>query len=373
MLTHDTLGIIFANMHERSVPEMTRDRSMSSLPFGGRYRLIDFALSSFVQAGIVQVGVITKNNYQSLVDHIGTGRDWDLSRRKGISILSPYSYTSSEGNLAFHGRIEALYAIRDFIEHAPCEYVVLADNDHVCSPDLTEIVNYHVGSGADVTMVCRDSDPDPENVANSVAVKCDDGGTVTDIMFNRYSEDYLQSMNIMIVGRLKLLELIEDATAHAQILFERDILLKNLDTLCVKAYKYNGFVRRVTGLKSYYDINLALNDPEVASELFDHQVIYTKVHDSPPVRYGIGCSVKNSFVADGCTIQGSIENCVLFRDVVIEKGAVVKNSILMQNTRVSSGTVLDCVVTDKDVTITEDKALTGQPDYPLYIKKRSVV
>ena len=373
MLTHDTLGIIFANMHENSVKEMTQDRSMASLPFGGRYRLVDFPLSAFVHAGIAQVGIVTKNNYQSLVDHIGTGRNWDLARRNGISILSPYSYSSSEGNMAFHGRIEALYAIRDFLEHAPCEYVVLADSDHVCSPDIEDIVNYHISSGADVTMVCRPSDPEPTNVANSVAVKCDDDGNVTDIMFNRYHEDYLQSMNIMVVARLKLLDLVEEANAHAKTLFERDILLAQLDTLKVKAYRYDDYVRRVTSIKSYYEISLELTDPAVTSKLFGKQVIYTKVHDSPPVRYSIGCSVKNSFVADGCTIEGTVENSVLFRDVVVEKGAVVKNSVIMQNTLVKSDSTLNCVVTDKDVTINEGRELIGAPEYPLYIKKRSVV
>lgn len=373
MLKYDTLGIIFANMHERSVMEMTQSRSMASLPFGGRYRLVDFALSSFVHAGISQVGIVTKNNYQSLVDHIGTGRDWDLARRRGISILSPYSYTSSEGNMAFHGRIEAIYACRDFLQHSLSEYVVLADSDHVCSPNITDIVNFHIESGADVTMVVRDPDPDPENVANSVAVRCDESGRINDIMFNRYDSSYFQSMNIMVVGRLKLLELVEEASAHAKTLFERDILLERLGELKVMAYRYKSYVRRITGLKSYFKISLELTDPRISSELFGSQTIYTKVHDSPPVRYSIGCDVKNSFVADGCTIQGTIENCVLFRDVVIEKGAVVRNSVIMQNTHVCAGAELDGVVTDKDVTITEGKKLSGDADYPLYIKKRSVV
>lgn len=373
MLTHDTLGIVFANMHEQSVMDMTQERSMASLPFGGRYRLVDFPLSAFVHAGISQVGIVTKSNYQSLMDHIGTGRDWDLARRKGISFLSPYSYTSSEGNIVFHGRVEAIYAIRDFIEHAPCEYVVLADSDHVCSPDIEDIVNFHIRNKADVTMVCRDPDPDPDNVSNSVAVKVGDDNRVTDIMFNRYSEDYLQSINIMVVGRLKLLELVEEASSHAKTMFERDILLANLDTMRVCAYRCSGYVRRITGLKSYYKVSLELNDPAVTAQLFGSQVIYTKVHDSPPVRYSIGCSVKDSFVADGCTIEGTVENCVLFRDVTVEKGAVVRNSVLMQNTFVGKGAELDCVVSDKDVTVSEGKKLSGDSEYPLYIKKKSVV
>ena len=373
MLTHDTLGIIFANMHEQSVMDMTQERSMASLPFGGRYRLVDFPLSAFVHAGISQVGIVTKSNYQSLMDHIGTGRDWDLARRKGISFLSPYSYTSSEGNMVFHGRIEAIYAIRDFIEHAPCEYVVLSDSDHVCSPDIADIVDFHIKNKADVTMVCREPDPDPDNVVNSIAVKANPDGLVTDIMFNRYHEDYLQSMNIMVVERVKLLELVGEASAHAKTMFERDILLAGLDELKVCAYRYKGYVRRITGLKSYYNISLELNDPDVTSKLFGSQTIYTKVHDSPPVRYSIGCSVKDSFVADGCTIEGTVENCVLFRDVTVEKGAVVKNCVLMQNTYVGRNAELDCVVSDKDVTVSEGKKLSGDSNYPLYIKKKSVV
>ena len=373
MLTRDTLGIIFANMHENSVREMTQERSMASLPFGGRYRLVDFTLSAMVHAGISQVGIVTKNNYQSLVDHIGSGRDWDLARRRGISILSPYSYTSSEGNMAFHGRIEALYAVRDFIEHSSSDLVLLADTDHICSPDISDIIDKHISTGADVTMVCRDPDPDPENVSNCISVRCGEDGTVNDIMINKYDENYLQSMNIMVIGRLKLLELIADASAHAKTFFERDILLEHINELKVVAYRYTDYVRRITGLRSYYNISLELTDPEKTSKLFGKQIIYTKVHDSPPVRYSIGCDVRNSFVADGCTIEGTVENCVLFRDVVIEKGAVVRNSVIMQNTHVCAGADLECVVTDKDVTVTSGKKLAGDPEYPLYIKKKSVV
>ena len=180
-------------------------------------------------------------------------------------------------------------------------------------------------------------------------------------------------MNIMVVERVKLLELVGEASAHAKTMFERDILLAGLDELKVCAYRYKGYVRRITGLKSYYNISLELNDPDVTSKLFGSQTIYTKVHDSPPVRYSIGCSVKDSFVADGCTIEGTVENCVLFRDVTVEKGAVVKNCVLMQNTYVGRDAELDCVVSDKDVTVSEGKKLSGDSNYPLYIKKKSVV
>jgi len=180
-------------------------------------------------------------------------------------------------------------------------------------------------------------------------------------------------MNIFVVGRLKLLELIEEAHAHAKTFFERDILLDQLGELKVMVYRYTDYVRRITGLKSYYRISLELTDPDTTSKLFGRQTIYTKIHDSPPVRYSIGCSAKNSFVADGCTIEGTVENCILFRGVVIEKGAVVRNSVIMQNTHVCAGADLECVVTDKDVTVTKGKKLAGDPEYPLYIKKKSVV
>ena len=373
MLKKKAMGIIFANMHDSAVSEMTQQRSMASLPFGGRYRMIDFYLSALVDSGISQVAVVTKSNYQSLMDHIESGRSWDLARRKGITVLPPYAYENADSNSAYHGRIAAIYGIMSYIENASAETVVMMDADHVCNLDIEEMIHEHYKNHADVTIACTTPDYDPDNIKNSVSIKADDKGRVTDILVNYCEEGFLQSINVFVIDRKLLMSLIKDAMARMNVIFERDILLANINNLNIHAYKYDGYIKRITSLKTYYEANLDLIHPENVDALFGPRTVYTKVHDSPPTRYGLNCNITNSLVADGCTIEGTVENSVLFRGVEIEEGAVVKNCVLLQNTKVFSGSVLENVISDKDVVVTANQSLKSTSNYPLYVKKRTIV
>ena len=373
MLNRNTIGIIFGNMHDSAVSELTTDRSMASVPFFGRYRLIDTFLSSLSDAGIETIGIITKSNYQSLMDHIGNGRDWDLARRHGVTILPPYAYSSSDGVTAYHGRIEALYGVRTYIKNHDCDYVVMLDSDHVCHPDFTRLVEEHASSGADITMVCRQPDTDSESIANSVFAKADKDGRVTEMLFNSSEEGYLQSMNIFITSKDFLLDLVEKSMSRNKVNFEKDALAGNLDTINVRMAVYDGYVRRVSSLKRYYDITLELADPANMDALIDGRPIRTRVHDFPPVRYGLDCHVTGSVVADGSIIEGEVTDSVLFRSVHVGKGAKVRNCILMTDTVVEDGAELEGVITDKHVTITAGEKVIGSGNYPIYIKKGSKV
>lgn len=372
MLTHRTMGLIFANMHDAAVSELTALRSMAAVPFYGRYRMIDFCLSSMVDAGITNIGVITKSNYSSLMDHIGNGRDWDLSRRKGISILPPYLFTEASGG-AYHGRVEALSGIKGYIERQDAEYVLMMDTDHVAHPDMDKLVSEHISAGADITVVCRPVDRDPSNLRNCVCLKPDAEGRAREMILNSAEEGFLQSMNIFIISKELLLKLTEEATARMGVMLERDVILPHLNDLNVRCAVYDGFVRRITSLKSYFDISLELTDPDKLDALMAGRKIRTKVHDFPPVRYGIDSACNEAVVADGSIIEGTVDNSVIFRNVTIEKGAVVRNCVIMQGTHVSAGCELEYVITDKDVTISEGKQLKGAASYPLYIKKGSEV
>ncbi len=373
MLNRSTIGIIFANMHDSAVSELTTDRSMASLPFFGRYRLVDTYLSSLADAGVETVGIITKSNYQSLMDHIGNARDWDLARRNGVTILPPYAYSSSDGVGAYHGRVEALYGVKKYLEERDGKYVILMDADHVCHPDFNALVSEHEASGADITMVCRTPDTDAESIANSVMARADENGRVTEMLFNISEEGFLQSMNLFIANKDVLLDLINKSMARNQVFFEKDVLARHLDTLNVRMSVYQGYVRRVSSLKRYYDVTLEMASPANMDALIDGRPVRTRVHDFPPVRYGVDCVVKNSVVSDGSIIDGTVEGSVLSRRVIVEKGAVVRNSILMADTVVEEGAVLEGVITDKRVTASAGTKIVGSADYPVYIKKGSRV
>ncbi len=375
MVSRKTMALVFANMHDRSVPELTEIRSMASLPFGGRYRLIDFLLSSFVHAGITDVGVIVKSNYHSLMDHLGTGREWDLARKiEGLSTFPPFSSEDSNAGV-YHGRMGALFGIINHIRGSNAKYVIMADCDHVANFDTERYVEEHIKSGADISMVCCKLPWAEDLGRNCVCVSSDETGRVTDLFINsRCDEGGAYSMNIFVLERSLLESIIENAHSHMYSNFERDVLLRNISRLNLHCIMHDGYVRRIYNNKSYFDASMSLLEPEARAALFPKgKAIYTKVRDNAPVKYGLNAEVTNSLLADGCIIDGKVENSVLFRGVTVEKGAVVKNCILMQDTHISSGAFCDCVITDKQVVVGENRELSGHISYPIYIKKFSKV
>lgn len=372
MINRNTLGMIFANMHDQTVPELSADRSMGSIPFLGRYRLIDFCLSSMTNAGIQEVAVITKANYHSLMDHIGTGRPWDLSRKhQGLVVLPPYAF---HGGI-YHGRIEALYNAFHYLRDSHAAYVVMSDCNWIANFDFDDVISRHIETAADFTMVCKKMQLNPEIAKHSVIVKKTPEGRVTDIIMDRYCDgDALVSMNAIVVSRELLLNLVAEAMSLKLELFERDILAAQKDRLKIMCYEHEGYSDPIYSLNSYYAAQLRLINSEKMGSLFlRERPINTKVRDEAPVKYMHESKVKNCLVADGCVIKGNIENSVIFRSVTIEEGCTVKNSIIMQDTEIGAGAVLDSVITDKNVKISPNLSINGFKNSPLYIPKNSVL
>ncbi len=368
-MKNKTLGIIFANMHDYLMGDMTARRSMASLPFGGRYRLVDFGLSAMVNANITKVGVIAKSNYQSLLDHLGSGRPWDLARkREGLTVFPPHSYYDSNETV-YHGRIEALKSVLTYIKGSGANHVVMMDCDYLCNLDLGKILNEHIETEADVTIVCCDCEKGSV-YDNCVSLKADNSGRINELLLDRCEDGFNLSMNVFVINKDLLCTMIEDAASRVLTNFERDVLLGALDKYNVRAYKHDGFVRRMDSLVHYFNASLALLERENMQQLFPKdRPVYTKVRDEAPVRYGVNSTVKNCLIADGCVIEGTAENCVLFRGVHVGKGAVLKNCILMQDTVVCENAELEYIITDRNVTILDGRNLVGHESYPVYVRK----
>ena len=369
----NALGVIFANTYDNLVPELVAERSMASIPFGGRYRLIDFTLSSMANAGIDNVSVIVRKNYHSLMDHLGAGREWDLTRKRGgLNIVPPFAERSVK---LYSGRVDALDSILNWLEAQKERYVILSDSYIAMNFDFNKLIDAHVKSGADVTMVYNRAAIPEGARSDNYTIRLDDNDRVVEILSNDYriGEQNL-AMNIYVIERESLIHLIHDASVRGLVYFERDILARNLKLLNVHAYQFDGYVARVSDMKSYFDENLKLIDEKNLNALFPKKSpVYTKIRDDNPTRYVTGSNVSNSLLADGCVIEGTVENCVLFRGVKVKKGAVVKNCVLMQDTVVEAGVELDCVVTDKNVRITADKKLSGTKSFPVYVQKSHIV
>ena len=369
-------GLIFANIHDQSIPELTRVRSMASVPFGCRYRLIDFTLSNMVNSGINRIGLITHYNYQSLLDHIGTGKDWDLARRSGgIKLIPPNitAFDSPAASKAVTHRLEALLGAKDFIAHCTEDYFVLSDCDIICNIDLSKAIEAHAASNADITFVTKRVDAAGMHLAEQVSVvEADENGVVTDFTQCKPEEGLINLYtNIMVVSREYLMTILANATAHSHRSFFADVIVPSLGTANFRAYEYDGWYAYIGSLEGYFASSMDMLTQEAREGLFaiKNRPILTKVRNSAPTKYKEGADVKNSFIADGCVIEGTVENSILFRGVKVGRGTVVKNSILMQDTFTGADVTLNCVITDKDVTIRDGRHLSGHETMPFFVGK----
>lgn len=370
MRGNDVMGILYAYVHEERVRELTANRVMASVPFGGRYRLVDFPLSNMVNSGINEVGVITEENYQSLMDHLGSGKAWDLSRKRdGLALLPPFGAETTRTE----GKVASLASIQRFIKNSRAEYVLLSDCDTVANIDFRDVFGFHIEKQADITVIYRHGkSPDTDK---NVVYTVDPEGSVRDILIKRGSDDDCNyGIGMYLIGREKLLELVDDCMSRNLCDFDRDLLQRNLHGMKVCGYEFTGAAYTITSFASYFNANMALMDPMVRGQLFQaKRPIYTKVRDDMPARYGLGSVVTNSLVADGCIIDGEVENCILFRGVKVKKGAKLKNCVIMQDTVIGEDTRLDYVVADKEVVFDSGRTMMGYQSYPVYVGKGSKV
>lgn len=363
----NVLGILYTDTYNDCISDLTALRTAGSVPFGGRYRFIDFPLSNMVNSGITKIGVIAKSNYRSLMDHVGTGKSWDLSRKNsGLFILPPYNF----GGGQYSGKLEALRNTMDFIQASKEEYILLCDTNIICNMDFSALVDYHEEKEADITICCK-TGAYPQ-LANLMKFTPDADGRIREMTVPPQAEagEGTYGVNIIVMKKSLLERLVNQATAGDYDIFEKEFIMKNLDKLNVYSYKIDTYCSVIDSMQKYYDTNMDLLDPAVSADVFDREnPVYTKVHDDMPSIFGIGSKAKNCVIADGCKIEGEVENSVLFRGVHVAKGAVVKNSVIMQACYIGEDANLNCVIMDKNGVIRPRKSISGDSTYPIYIGK----
>lgn len=374
----EALGIIFPNSYDSLVPELVTERLMASIPFASRYRMCDFMISSMVHCGIDNISILVRKNYHSLMDHLGSGREWDLTRKNGgLNIVPPYAQKQVK---VYEGRIEALESIRGYLKKQTEKYVIMTDSNIAVNFDFNDLLHAHIESGADATVVYRKQEiPKPLIKQSTEALDLYyalgvNGDHVSKIYINPTEKGEMNfCLNIYVVERELLIRMIDDAFVHGYTSFVRDILERQIEHLDVRGYCYDGYVAEIHDMKSYFEENMKLLEEENLNALFSGNQIYTKIRDDNPTRYINGSKAKNVMVADGCVIEGEVENSILFRGVHIGKGAKVKNCVLMQDTVVEDNASVEYVITDKDVTITEGKSLTGNDSFQVFVAKGQIV
>lgn len=369
----DTFAIVYAGHGNPFLGDLIAHRCVSALPLAGRYRTIDVLLSNLSQSGVRNVGVIMQRNFQSLVEHIGSGDAWDLnSKSGGVALLTPFD--QGMGTDLYQGFGDALFAKRYYIARQRSKYCLLLASDMVYREDYTRLLDRHLETGADITLLysrdLRLGLGDPTRVAN---LHIEDGW-VTSAEFGQIEDEGCYNLGACIMDKDLLVELVEDACAAGRYNFVADIIAPAAERRKVAAVEHKGYASRLTTVKSYFDITHDMIDPDIRAELFyEFGPVYTRVADAPPVRYAAGCSVENSVFGNGCTVQGRVAESIVFRGVSIESGADVENCVIMQDSRIGKNAYLRNAIIDKDVVVGEGARLVGTPDSQMVVRKGSIV
>ena len=369
----NVMGIIFAN--DATLGALTNKRTMASLPYGGRYRLVDFHLSNMAAAGVQHVGIITRHNYQSLINHIGSGEEWGLELEQGgLEFLTPYAMSATD---SYHGKLGALHEAMDFLDYGPQDdYVIICDSAIISNINLQKVLASHIASGKDVTVVTK------AGIANGskqldLALKLDEKGEIADVAVDYIAPaDYLASMDIFVMSKKYLRGVVREFIARNLFHMDRDLILGQWqkNNISINVYPFEGVALFNDSLNEYFKNSLALTNPEVRNDLFGgNHPVFTKVRDRVPSYYGENCEIKNSILADGCMLEGQVENSVLFRQVAIGANAQVQNCVIMNDTVVGEDCQLQYVILDKDVVVRPGAKLCGTPNHPLVIKRGEIV
>ena len=373
-------GIIFSNIHDNNIPELTRLRTIASVPFGCRYRFIDFTLSNMVNANIFNIDVITQSNYQSLMDHLGSGKDWDLARRSGgIKILPPNIMAGDTARqTSYTTRLEALKSVYNSIAKIKDEYVVMSDCDVICNVNFKAIIEDHINHKADITMAVKTMTLTEGQAEANVLFASDESGRITDVLPypKNFAGEADVALNIVVMRTDYLLHMVQDAIAHDYNSMTRDFINRYKDTKNFRVYKYDGYFACVSSLADYFRCSMEqITDDNARKSLFDvpNRPVYTKVRNSTPTYYSETSNVKNSMIADGCVIEGTVENSILFRGVKVGRNCTVKNCILMQDTITGENVFLNYVISDKNVVIRDGRMLSGCDVQPYYIEKGKMI
>jgi len=375
MAMKDVMGIIYTGEKDSFLRELTILRAVAAVPVAGRYRVIDFLVSSFVNSDIPNVGVIMQKNYHSLMDHLGSGKEWDLhGKTDGLFILPPF--LTSENIGVYPGSLDALHANLNYIRRSRQEYVLLSNSLIIFNADFRDMVKNYEKSGADVCMMYSRR-PDMQRSEYGVYLNVDENDLIVDVEIDPTKPHYGNTfMEVALLKKDLLINLIDRGVSRGYHDLIRNVFQRMIRDagLRVAGYEYKKPCYRIDSIQSYFKFNMEVIKPEIRNDLFsDDRPVYTKLRDEMPARYLKHASVSNSIVADGCIVDAKVSHSVLFRGVRIGKGARVKNCIIMQDSVVEEDAELENCILDKQAVIKSGGKLIGPPSYPIVISKNMTI
>ena len=372
---NDLMGLIYTGDNGERLGELTAMRAVAALPVLARYRVIDFVLSSLVSSGAHNVGIILQKNYSSLIDHLGSGKEWDLhGKRQGLVFLPPYQTPDNIG--LYNGLMDAIRSNMVFLRRSRERYVAVTDSGMLYTANYDEMAAQHIRTGADITLMYT-TNPKVKRSGAGHYIKLDAEGRVLELENRPVNPSFDNTyMEAFLIRRELLIELADRAVSRAQYHFTRELLQQAIheDSLKVYGWKNDSPAWRLDSTQAYFECNADLLRPEIRQQILrSDRPIWTKMRDEMPTRYAPGAKVKDSLLADGCVIEGTVENSIIFRGVHVQKGAVVKNAVIMQDGYVMSGARVEGCILDKQVTVRDHVTLCAPMTYPVVIRKGTTV
>ena len=368
----NVMGIIFTN--DATMGELTNKRTMASIPFGGRYRQVDFALSNLACAGVRHIGIISRHSYQSLMHHVGDGEEWGLELEEGgLEFLTPYAQTTVG---TYRGKLESVNNAMDFLTYGDeDELVVMIDSAVLSNIDLNAVIDAHIASGKDVTVVTKAGICNGEKKID-LAIKVEDG-EIKDMAVDYIADpSYLASMDIFVLSKKFLAASVKYLVSRDKFHMDRDLVMGGWQhgKVSVNTYAFEGVAMFNESVEEYFANSMSLLKKDVRADLIGGaHPVYTKVRDRVPTYYAEGCEVEEALIADGCMIEGEVEESILFREVTIGKGAEVENCIIFNDAVIGEGAELKYAILDKNVTVTPGAKLIGTKKSPIIVKRGETV
>ena len=363
------IGIILAGGNNSRMQELSNKRAIAAMPIGGSYRSIDFALSNMSNSHVQTVAVLTQYSARSLNEHLSSSKWWDFGRKQGgLFVFNPT--VTVDNSWWYRGTADAMYQNINFLKKRHEPYVIITSGDCIYKLDYNKVLDYHIEKKADITVVCKDMAPG-EDVSRYGVVRMNEDSKIVEFEEKpMVSKSNTVSTGIYIVRRRQLIEMLERSAAEERWDFVTDILIRYKNMKQIYGYKMKEYWSNIATVESYYQTNMDFLKPEVRKYFFhDEPKIYSKVDDLPPAKYNPGAQVRNSLVASGCIINGTVENSVLFKDVFVGNNCVIKNSVILNNVYLGDNTHIEnCIVESRD-TIRANSYYCGDGEVKIVVEK----
>ncbi|MBR1852901.1 MAG: glucose-1-phosphate adenylyltransferase subunit GlgD [Lachnospiraceae bacterium] len=363
------IGIILAGGNNHRMKELSQKRAVCAMPIAGSYRSIDFTLSNMSNSHIQKVAVLTQYNAGSLNEHLNSSKWWDFGRKQGgLYVFAPA--VAADNSNWYRGTADAIYQNLAFLKSSHEPYVVISSGDCVYKLDFGKVLEYHIDKKADITVVCRDMEPDA-NIERYGTVVMNDDNRIEEI-----EEKPIQaktntiSCGIYVIRRRLLIEMIEKCAEEDRYDFVRDILIRYKDLKHIYGYKIQNYWRNIASIEDYYGTNMDFLKAEVRDYFFkQYPDIYSKVDDQAPAKYNVGASIKNSLISSGCIVNGAVENSVVFKESYIGNNCVIKNSIILNDVYIADNSYIENCIVESHSTIRADSRFVGEDGIKIVVER----